>query len=46
MCNNAVDTVKKKSKLASFDFRGMKIYPKLICAKKVVHIAEAIMLDN
>ena len=38
--------MKKKSKVASLNFGGTKIYSKLICANKVLPIAEAIMLDN
>ena len=46
MCNNAERTVKKKSKIASIDFCGAKIYSKLNCANKVVALVEAIILDN
>ena len=46
MCNNAVRTVKKKSKYTSLDFCGIKMYLKLACANKVVPITEVIMFDN
>ena len=46
MCNNAEQTVKKKSKVASLDFCRTKIYSKFKCANKVMPIAEGIMHDN
>ena len=46
MCNNAKHNGKRKSRVASIDFKGTKVYSKLQCANKLVPIGESILSQN
>ena len=46
ICNNAEHNGKRKSRVASIDFRGTKVYSKLQCANKLIPIGECILSQN
>ena len=46
ICNNAKRNGKRKSRVVSIDFRGIKVYSKLQCANKLVPIGESILSQN
>ena len=46
MCNNAKGNVKGKSKVASIEFRGAKVYSILKCGNMLMAIGEYILSQN
>ena len=46
MCNNAKRNGKRKSRVASINFRGTKAYSKVKCGIKLVLIGEGILYHN
>ena len=46
MCNNAKHNGKRKSRVASINFKGTKAYSKLKCANKFVPIGEYNLSQN
>ena len=46
MCNNTKHNRRRKSRVASVDLRGTKVYSKLKCGNKLVPIGEDILGHN